>query len=251
MKPTGRTEMLFDLLSSPANLLGLGLGSLALLARLAGVIEAFWLPIVLGSYGLGAQIGWLLFPRRRERPEDGAAAPLPLARTKAERAAIERSLERVLRVVNKDYREVFDPVLKQPILQLHGQIKILLERMEASAGFIPVEAAFSAKRLALDYLPNLLEGYVAIPTEFAAREPLIDGKTARELLQDNLAVLQREVAKLADDLAARDARSFLTHVSFLQDRFERNSEFIVPASAMLERQKQVSSIPPLPPISTT
>ncbi|MFO1430617.1 MAG: hypothetical protein U1F76_10840 [Candidatus Competibacteraceae bacterium] len=235
--------MLLDLLSSPANLLGLGLGSLALLARLAGAIEAFWLPIVLGSYGLGFQIGWLLFPRRWERLEDGAMPPRPRVLTEAERAAIERSLERVLQVVNEDHGAVFDPILKQPILQLHGQIKILLERMEASTDFIPVEAASNAKRLALDYLPNLLEGFVAIPTEFAAREHLVDGKTARELLQDNLAVLQRKVAELADDLAARDARSFLAHTRFLKDRFEGDSGFIHQAQQPSHRAGEDAGAP--------
>lgn len=242
MQRANRTERLLHFLSSPANLLGLGLASLALGARLAGAIDAFWLPIVVGSYGLGVEIGWLLFPRSLDRLEDGTARLSPVARTEAERAAIERSLDRVLAVVKQDHREAFDPPLERQILQLHGQIETLIERMEASAGFISVEAAYSAKRLALDYLPNLLDGFVAIPQDFAAREELSDGKTARELLQDNLSVLQREVAKMADDLAASDARSFLNHVSFLQDRFGQNRSFIVPATAASDRQEDGSGL---------
>ncbi len=53
MKRGGWTETLTGFLSSPANLTGLGLASLALLARLAGIIDAFWLLIVAGSYGFG------------------------------------------------------------------------------------------------------------------------------------------------------------------------------------------------------
>jgi hypothetical protein len=240
MQRANRTERLLRFLSSPANLLGLGLASLALGARLAGAVDAFWLLIVAGSYGLGVKLGWLLFPWGLDTSEDGATRLSPVARTEAERAAIDQSLDQVLLAVNKDHSEVFDPLLKQHILQLHGQIKTLVERMEASAGFISVEAAYSAKRLALDYLPNLINSFATIPQDFAAREELIDGKTARELLQDNLVVLQREVAKMADDLAACDARSFLNHVSFLQDRFGQNQSFIVPVTASLNRQEDES-----------
>lgn len=240
MKRACRTDMLLHFLASPTNLLGLGLASLALGARLVGAIDAFWLLIVAGSYGLGVEIGWLLFPRGLNTAEEGVARLSPVARTETERAAIEQSLDRVLAVVKQDHSEAFDPLIERQILQLHGQIKMLIERMEVSTGFISVEDAYSVKRLALDYLPNLIDSFVVIPQDFATREELSDGKTARELLQDNLAVLQREVTKMADDLAASDARSFLNHVSFLQDRFGRNSGFILSVPAGLSQREQVS-----------
>jgi hypothetical protein len=219
MKRGGWFETLSGFLSSPANLSGLGLASLALLARLAGIIDAFWLLIVAGSYGLGWQIGRLAFSRNPNGPEHGAGWSGSVARAAVERADIEESLNRIMRMVAENRGGMFDSALQRAITELCARIRSLIERMEASAGFISTEDAASAKRIALDYLPGLLDSFVAIPRDFAARKTLADGKTARELLHENLAVLQRKAVEMADDLAVRDARSFLNHAGFLRDRF--------------------------------
>lgn len=222
----GWTETMTYFLSSPANLTGLALASLALAARLTGVIDAYWLLIVAGSYGLGLQIGRLAFPRRLNALDGEEARVSPVLRTEAERTDIDRSLNQVILTVNENQSGVFDPSLQQCIMELCSQIRNLIERMEASTGFISIEDAYSAKRIALDYLPGLINSFVAIPGDFAARKVLADGKTARELLKDNLIVLQRKAAEMADDLAAQDARSFLNHAGFLQDKFGQTQSFI-------------------------
>lgn len=221
MKRGGWTEALTHFLSSPANLTGLGLASLALLARLTGIIDAFWLLIVAGSYGLGWQIGQLAFPRNRNGLENRAAGISRAGRVAAEREDIDESLNRVMRIVTENRGGMFDSALQRAITELCARIRSLIERMEASAGFISSEDAYSAKRIALDYLPGLIESFMAIPRDFAVKKALADGKTARELLHENLAVLQRKAAEMSDDLAAQDARSFLEHARFLRDQFGR------------------------------
>ncbi len=226
MKRDGWSETLTGFLSSPANLTGLGLASLALLARLTGIIDAFWLLIVAGSYGLGWQIGWLAFPRDRNGLDAGEPWVSPVARTTAEREDIDESLNRLMRMVTENRGGLFDSALQRAITELCAQVRSLIERMEASAGFISARDAHSAKRIALDYLPGLIESFMAIPREFAVKKALADGKTARELLHENLAVLQRKAAEMADDLAARDARSFLNHAEFLKNKFGPQSSLI-------------------------
>ncbi len=226
MKRGGWSETLTGFLSSPANLTGLGLASLALLARLSGMIDAFWLLIVAGCYGLGWQIGRLAFPRAPNRLDEGEARAGPVARTAAEREDIDESLNQIMRMVTENRGGMFDSALRRSIVELCARIRSLIERMEASAGFISIEDAYSAKRIALDYLPGLIDSFVAIPKDFAARKVLANGKTARELLDENLAVLQRKAAEMADDLAAQDARSFLNHAGFLRDKFGQPPSFI-------------------------
>ncbi len=221
MKRGGWFETLIGFLSSPANLMGLGLASLALLARLSGMIDALWLLIVAGSYGLGWQIGRLAFSHDRNRLEQREARASGAARIVIEREDIDESLNRVMRMVTENRGGPFDSALQRAVTELCARIRSLIERMEASAGFISTEDAYSAKRIALDYLPGLIESFMAIPRDFAARKALADGKTACELLHQNLAVLQRRAAEMSDDLAAQDARSFLNHARFLQDQFEQ------------------------------
>ena len=67
---------------------------------------------------------------------------------------------------------------------------------------------------------------MAIPRDFAAKKALADGKTACELLHENLAVLQRKATEMSDDLAAQDARSFLNHAAFLSNKFGQQSSLI-------------------------
>ncbi|MFO1424001.1 MAG: hypothetical protein U1F70_10170 [Candidatus Competibacteraceae bacterium] len=219
MKRGGWTETLTGFLSSPANLTGLGLASLALLARLTGIIDAFWLLIVAGSYGLGWQIGRLTFSHDRNELSTGEPWVSPVVRTTAEREDIDESLNRLMRMVAENRGGLFDSAQQRAIIELCAQVRSLIERMEASTGFISARDAHSAKRIALDYLPGLIEGFIAIPREFAAKKTLADGKTACELLHENLAVLQRKATEMSDDLAARDARSFLNHAAFLKNKF--------------------------------
>jgi hypothetical protein len=234
MKHGGWTETLTDFLSSPANLTGLGLASLAMLARLTGVIDAFWLLIVAGSYGLGWQMGRLAFSRTLNALEEGEARVGPVARTEAEREDIDESLNQIMMMVTENRDGMFDHALQRSITELCARIRSLIERMEASAGFISVEDAYSAKRIALDYLPGLIASFVAIPRDFAARKVLADGKTARQLLNENLAVLQRKVAEMADDLAAQDARSFLNHAGFLKEKFGQPPSFVLASESKPE-----------------
>lgn len=216
------SEKISDFLASPANLTGLGLASLALAARLIGWIDSLWLLIVAGSYGLGWQMGRLVFSNEKRRSENPGTQQI-----QAERSDIQDSLNNVLAAVSQNQDGRFDYVLKRTIVELCAQIKTLLARMETSA-FLPTAESHSVKQIALDYLPRLIESFMAIPGDFAAKNVLAEGKTARELLKEHLAVLQRKTAQMADDLATRDATSFLKHAAFLQQQFGQESRLLEP-----------------------
>lgn len=220
MKQGGWGATLAEFLASPANLTGLGLASLALAARLAGWIDSLWLLIVAGSYGLGWQIGRLAFSRE--------ATPLinPLAQNEAERSDIQDSLNRILSAVSQNQDGRFDYILRRTVVELCAQIKTLMARMETSSTFISPDEAHSVKQIVLDYLPHLIESFIAIPGDFAANKALAEGKTAQELLKEQLTILQRKTVQMADDLAARDAASFLHHARFLQEKFGQESRLI-------------------------
>jgi hypothetical protein len=222
MMPGRWSEKISHCLSSPANLTGLGLASLALAARLIGWVDSLWLLIVAGSYGLGWQIGRLAFTRQQTLSEN------PSVQIEAERSDIQDSLNQVLAAVSQNQDGRFDYVLKRTIVELCAQIKTLMVRMETSSAFISTEEIDHVKQIALDYLPRLIESFMAIPGDFAAKNVLAEGKTARELLKEHLAVLQRQTAQMTDDLATRDAASFLKHARFLQQQFGQESRLLEP-----------------------
>jgi hypothetical protein len=79
------------------------------------------------------------------------------------------------------------------------------------------------------YLPETLANYMALPPAFRATHVLKDGKTARDLLRDQLAVLDEQMREVVVNVARGDADALLANGEFLQARF-RDRDFIRPAT---------------------
>ena len=72
------------------------------------------------------------------------------------------------------------------------------------------------RQICIDYLPGALEHYIALPSDLAS-EPLLDGRTARQVLDEQLALIESRL----DEMAARSYRSeaggLLNHARFVAD----------------------------------
>ena len=81
---------------------------------------------------------------------------------------------------------------------------------------------FVVLRTATDYLPNALQAYLRLPAGYATSRRLAGGKTALEILLEQLGLLEREMVDVADAVTKNDLDRLLAHGRFLGDRFSRS-----------------------------
>jgi hypothetical protein len=79
------------------------------------------------------------------------------------------------------------------------------------------------------YLPETLANYIALPPIFRVTRVLKDGKTARDLLMDQLVVLDNQMKEVVGNLARGDADALLANGEFLEAKF-RERDFIGPVA---------------------
>ncbi|TME88511.1 MAG: hypothetical protein E6I43_02085 [Chloroflexi bacterium] len=80
---------------------------------------------------------------------------------------------------------------------------------------------FVIERTATDYLPTSLQAYLNLPRAYATQHPVQDGKTAKEVLLDQLTLLETKMNEVADDVHRNDSDRLLAHGRFLEERFGR------------------------------
>ncbi len=189
------------------------LGSLLALIGLgfffAGLIKSYWYLIVPGLYIAGA----LIMPGSRNYH-------LRLRR-EADIGEIRRALDKLLDSCrNEVARIVYERV--QSIVSSIEQVLARLEHADESD-----HAAYTIREMALTYLPETLENYLRLPRAYARFHPVREGKTSRELLLEQLAVLDTEMKQVAEEVNRNNVDALEAHGRFLQSRFGHSDRFIV------------------------
>jgi hypothetical protein len=75
------------------------------------------------------------------------------------------------------------------------------------------------ERTALDYVPTALESYLNLPRGYANRVPVSNGRTPRQILLDQLALLESKLGEVIEAIAKGDTDRLLAHGRFLEDAF--------------------------------
>ena len=75
------------------------------------------------------------------------------------------------------------------------------------------------RQTGLHYVPQALDAYLAIPRMYAERVPVQDGKTARQVLIEQLRMIDQKMRDTAEAMYHDDADRLLANARFLQDRF--------------------------------
>lgn len=75
------------------------------------------------------------------------------------------------------------------------------------------------RQTVLDYLPEALQNYLNLPPAFANVHPIKNSKTARQLLGEQLDILDSQMKEIVEDLHRDDAQKLVIHGRFLQDKF--------------------------------
>jgi hypothetical protein len=194
-------------LYSNGNLIGCAAALVGPALLFAGVIEHRWLAITAGLY----VAGWLL-GRRSPELERRIADSLTLEETLAHLDAVVASAAPHLTAdMQGRLRSIRDSVA-EVLPRLLGQ---------ASGG----DALFTVRETVLRYLPETLANYVALPAAFRATHQLQSGRTARELLTEQLDLLDGQMREVVANVAASDAQALVANGQFLQAKF-RQPDFL-------------------------
>lgn len=78
---------------------------------------------------------------------------------------------------------------------------------------------FVIERTATAYLPTSLEAYLNLPKAYATLHPVQGSKTPKEVLLDQLTLLENKMNEVADDVHRNDADRLLANGRFLEERF--------------------------------
>ena len=193
----------------------LGIGGLALL--FLGVTSgAIGLAVVAGLYG----IGYLVVP-----PERGLAVTLFGTRdTRDITGGLTRLLDSIRnRVADDVYNEV-------------GSIcHSIVETLPANgAGIDPADPNVNLiRQTALNYLPQALDAYLAIPRMYAERRTVQGSKTPHDILMDQLNLMDSKMKEMANAIAQNDTERLLANARFVQERFASSSLQLTPAKVAI------------------
>jgi hypothetical protein len=201
-------------LYSRRNIVGslLALGGLAL--HFVGIVGGLaWLPITAGLY----LIGILAVPGERE-----LAIQLGAAQDASE---VRDGLDRLLR----ELRGRVADDLYAKVVSIRGSILGTLD--EGTAGDAADPNVYLIRQTALAYLPDAFTSYLRIPRVMAERRPIAGGKTPHDALLEQLDLMDRRLADVADDIARHDSDKLLANGRFLAEKFGVSSLSLSPASA--------------------
>jgi len=98
-------------------------------------------------------------------------------------------------------------------------IEEMLPRADALAD--GSDARYVLVRTATDYLPSTLQAYLDLPRSYADNEVVADGKTAHQLLNDQLDVLYAHMQSVADAVNRADTDKLIANGRVLAEKFGR------------------------------
>jgi len=75
---------------------------------------------------------------------------------------------------------------------------------------------WQVRQICVAYLPGALERYLALRPERAS-EPLLDGRSARQVLDEQLGLIERRLGEIATRSYQREASGLLSHARFVAD----------------------------------
>jgi hypothetical protein len=72
---------------------------------------------------------------------------------------------------------------------------------------------------ATDYLPTAIEAYLDLPRHYADTHVVVDGKTALDLLAEQLDLLEKEIKEIAANVNRADTDKLVANGRFLEEKF--------------------------------
>ena len=198
-------------LYSTANIAGCALALLGPALLFAGVIGPGWGFITAGLYGAGWAVGWAgrRAPEVERRIEDSLTVEQTLAH-------LDRLVQQVQPQLSAD--------MQAHLASVRTSVAEVLPRLVGARSHDA--DLFTVRETVLRYLPETLANYVALPPAFRSTQALKDGKTARQLLGEQLALLDEKMLEIVANVSSADAQALLANGKFLEMKFQQ-PDFLV------------------------
>jgi hypothetical protein len=177
----------------------LGLAGLALL--FLGVIKSYWPLIVTGLYGIGYLAAG--------RPSGLQIAPGEALGTAELTEKINKIAAAARKTVPDDIASLVDAI----------RVSVLDILAQAAASEADAYQLQVARQTVNSYLPDMLDTYARLPSAFAKLYVVKDGKTAQQILKDQLGLLDQELKQIAAELHRADMEALIVHGEFLKKKF--------------------------------
>jgi hypothetical protein len=103
------------------------------------------------------------------------------------------------------------------------------------------------RQICIDYLPRALEHYLALPPELAL-EPVLDGRSARQVLDEQLVLIEGRLHQMAARTYKREAGGLLNHARFVADSL-RPDPFQERLAALATADTEAARIAQAPAVS--
>ncbi|MDO5691767.1 MAG: hypothetical protein Q4G70_04700 [Pseudomonadota bacterium] len=197
------------------NLAGMALALLGPLLLVLGVIGPGWGWITGGLYAVGYLLGWALTPR---------ATQFELALQN--RYTAEEIRDRLAELVEKA-KPLLAAEMMQTLQRVQTSVHEVLPAL-ANAGPSFDEGLFTVRETVLRYLPETLSAYAALPPVYRATHVVQNGQTPKQILADQLTLLEQQIRQVVTNVAAADTQALLANGRFLKDKFEQ-PDFLPPA----------------------
>jgi hypothetical protein len=194
-----------------ANITGCLFGLIGPALLFFDVIGPGWLWITAGLYASGWLIGWMV----HQAPH--------VARSIEDSLTVEETLERLDSLITQA-RPQLTHEMNEHLLNVRASVSEVLPRLvEAGRGAADL---YTVRETVLRYLPETLANFIALPAMFRSTHPLKDGKTARQLLGEQLSLLDSKMREVVANVAGADAQALLANGKFLEMKFKQ-PDFLV------------------------
>lgn len=193
------SRRLIRYLASPKNIVGSLLALAGLALFFLGVIGAIW-PLVVAALYL---IGTLVAPGPRRYDLAGNFDP-----------------EEIRTAVARVGRMAQGKLPPEGLAKVNDILKRITEVLPNADSFpAGSQDLFVIQRMATDYLPATLQPYLALPPDYARTRQLANGRTALQILLDQLDLLDSKMEEIADAVHQKDRDRLLANGRFLEERF--------------------------------
>jgi hypothetical protein len=193
-------------LGSTKNLTGGALAAGGLALAITGVIGLPLWPFVVGAlYGIGA----LVAPPGRPKDLAGGGAFDP---------------EQITDSLGKLRKEIRGRV-PDDIAAKVERIAVAIETILPKAGKLSGSSRylFALERTATDYLPTTVHAYLDLPRQYADSRVIQDGKTAHQIVSEQLDILVSQMDEVVDAANRGDVDRLLAQGRFLDERFGKQA----------------------------
>jgi hypothetical protein len=171
-----------------------------------GAVGRGWEWITLGLYLAGA----LFVPSPPRLPHQIADSLTP---------------EQMLRALDKMIDASRSQLTSEMLAHLASIRSSAADVLPRLAGGVTFGDLHTVRQTILNYLPETLARYVALPPAFRSSRPLKEGKTAKQLMTEQLGLLDEQLQQTVTSIAQGDAEALLANDLFLRQRFLKPNFF--------------------------